>query len=118
MGAVLRGHRPPSPVWIFLDNVRSALGYTPRRSRPPTEKAERELDVALGRTIAHEVVHAAAPWRPHARGLMGRALDRADLTGIRRSLGSDCAAAVRSGLAALARAKEPPAEVSLLAFAH
>ena len=67
MGAVLRSHTPPSPVWVFLDNVRSALGYVPERSRPPTEKAEREVDVALGRTIAHEVVHAAAPWRPHAR---------------------------------------------------
>lgn len=116
MGAVLRRHPPPSPVWIFLDNVRSALGY-PSGRRPSAASVEQELDVALGRIIAHEVIHAAAPWRPHTRGLMGSAINRADLTGSRRSLGSDCAAAVRSGLADLARAKNP-SEARLLVAAH
>lgn len=118
MGAVLRSHPPPSPIWIFLDNVRSALGHPSGRSGPATASAEQELDVALGRIIAHEVIHAAAPWRPHTRGLMGRAIDRAGLTGSRRSLGSECAAAVRHGLAALSRAKGPPRGVGLLAAAH
>ena len=118
MGAVLRRHPPPSPVWIFLDNVRSALGHAPGRSGPLSERAEQELDVALGRIIAHEVIHAAAPWRPHTRGLMGRAIDRAGLTGLRRPLSPDCAAAVRGGLAALARAKESLPQEGRLIAAH
>ena len=118
MGVVLRDHPPPSPVWIFLSSVRKVLGHPAGRSRSPSPRPEPDLDVALGRIVAHEVVHAIAPWRPHTHGLMGRAIDRAGLTGARRPLAPDCAAAVRSGLVTLTRGAQLQPEAGRLVAAH
>jgi hypothetical protein len=39
------------------------------------------LAIALGRVIAHEVVHARVPSIRHSSGLMSRTLTRSQLTG-------------------------------------
>ena len=45
---------------------------------PPLER--RLLAIALGRVIAHEVVHARVPSLPHGTGLMSGSLTRRQLT--------------------------------------
>ncbi len=96
MGLVLRDHALPSPVWVFVDNVGSTLG---RRGAAPDG---RELGVAVGRVVAHEVIHALAPGHPHSRtGLMAGMLGRAALLGPRPLPEPSCARWVAQGLAIL-----------------
>jgi hypothetical protein len=53
----------PSPtVWVQYDTVLRALGIA-----APTDVEPRALGVALGRVIAHELVHLLAPGREHDR---------------------------------------------------
>jgi hypothetical protein len=68
-------------VWVHVPGVRGAVGLDPRRRLDPSEVRDRlVLGRALGRVIAHEVVHAVAPGVPHGSGLMARCLDKRDLT--------------------------------------
>src|SRR5262245_6326301 len=53
----------PGAVWVFVDNVRAALGLSESDERPTSA---RNLGTALGRVIAHEVVHSLAPQLPHS----------------------------------------------------
>jgi len=93
MGLVLRDHVAPSPAWVFVDNVRATLGGG---------TTARQLGLAVGRVVAHEVIHALAPGHPHAsRGLMAPALDRLGLLGRRRPPDPECVRAVLAGLVAL-----------------
>jgi hypothetical protein len=39
------------------------------------------VGMAIGRVIAHEVVHALVPWLPHGTGLMSSQLTWRQLTG-------------------------------------
>jgi hypothetical protein len=97
MGLVVRDHAAPSPVWIFVDNIVSTL-----RTREGFATDSRELGVAMGRVVAHEVIHALAPRHPHARtGLMSPVLDRAGLLGPRPVPEESCARSVLAGLALL-----------------
>jgi hypothetical protein len=76
LGLVPKGK--PAAVWVFVSNVRSALGLAPTDSQPTSM---RRLATALGRVVAHEVVHTLAPELPHARdGLMRGTLDARALT--------------------------------------
>ncbi len=71
---------PTRVAWILLPKVKRGLGLdpTPRRAMPPGDA--RALVSALGRVVAHEVIHAVAPGVPHARrGLMAPTLGRAAL---------------------------------------
>jgi len=105
MGAVVRGGSRPSPIWIVVDNVRFALGH---RGRVPTAETDAELAVALGRVVAHEVIHAIAPDHPHeAKGLMHRAIGRSELVGPSEPLDPKCVRSVRNGLQALTVAALP-----------
>jgi hypothetical protein len=68
-------------VWVHVPSVRSVIGIDPRAPAfslaPP---ASRALAIALGRVVAHELVHALAPSVPHGTGLMSAALTYRQLT--------------------------------------
>lgn len=86
MGAVLSQDGPQSEVYVFFRSVARVLGYAPEavRKRWPTPREERDLSRALGRVIAHEVIHAVLPERAHAgEGLTHFKLDRTSLLGRR-----------------------------------
>jgi hypothetical protein len=106
MGLVLRDHAAPSPVWVFVDNVRSTL-----RTREGIATDARELGVAVGRVVAHEVIHALAPRHPHAlTGLMAPVLDRVGLLGPRLAPEESCARSALAGLAAILGTPRPPVD--------
>jgi len=85
-GKAVLGATPPrfgvAPlVWVHVPSVRAAIGLEPRGPvfvmAPP---ASRALAIALGRVVAHELVHALAPSVPHGTGLMSAALTYRQLT--------------------------------------
>jgi len=81
LGATPATSRTYPVVWIHLPGVRATLRLPPRsrgRDLPPRER--RDLGLAVGRVVAHEVVHAAFPELSHGRGLMSKALTRRELT--------------------------------------
>jgi hypothetical protein len=95
-------------VWIHLPNVRAALGIDRRASVFSLDVGtRREFGVSLGRVVAHEVVHAVAPWIPHGTGLMAEQLRRADLTAARIAVSPDVALAVREALRGVPAPTEP-----------
>lgn len=95
LGLVIGDHRFPSPIWVSVPNVRFVLGVAPSEQHAPVL-----LATALGRVIAHEVVHAFVPDRPHdAGGLMGRAVNRGQLTSPDGRLDTACLEAVARALA-------------------
>jgi hypothetical protein len=66
----------PPTSWIYLDRVRWAMGHA---GRPEPEAV---FARALGRVMAHELIHALAPDAPHAHsGLMCERLSPAALRG-------------------------------------
>jgi hypothetical protein len=80
LGAVQRGS-PTRVLWIFPRTIAAALGLTADvAGRPAGERVA--FAVALGRVIAHEVVHLTCPWRDHDRaGLMAARMTQALLRG-------------------------------------
>jgi hypothetical protein len=98
---VLRHHDAPSPVWVFVDNIRRVLGVF-SATRALSKAEEQSFDTALGRVVAHEVIHSLAPLHPHsAAGLMAPTLSRAGLIGPRQPLEASCVSSVLRGLAAV-----------------
>lgn len=99
LGSTPPGVRQHPHVWIHVGSVRAALGL---RSGPPANelrpRARRDLGVALGRVVAHEIVHAVAPSVEHEGELMSATLTRRDLTGPRLSLAPGTALAVRAAV--------------------
>jgi hypothetical protein len=62
-------------TWVYMPKVTSTLGLDPE-SVSASFDAQRLLGVALGRVLAHELVHAIAPDVEHASaGLMRPGLD-------------------------------------------
>jgi hypothetical protein len=111
MGVVLRGQEPLRVVWVFVNNVRSALGHDVVRRPRPDQAEARPLALALARVVAHEVVHAIAPDEPHSRsGLMRKALDRRFLLGPRPMIEGRFVSAFLARLAA----HRPPGEAAAL----
>jgi hypothetical protein len=85
MGAVARDPERPPVVWIVAPSVRRALGGTPQQwpSLPAPLLAR-----AVGRILAHELVHLIAPDLPHAaEGLMRASMGRSQL--LEEGLGLD-----------------------------
>ena len=90
-------------VWIHVRSVRAALGLAGGSSAHDLPVgARRNLGVALGRVIAHEVVHALAPALRHGRALMSESLKWDHLTGPRLSVEPEVALSVRTALQGLA----------------
>jgi len=120
MGLVVRNQRPTRAVWAFLEPIRWTLGVSSLgRSLAVSRMEERGLGLALGRVVAHEVIHAIAPEEPHARnGLMSHSLDRAFLLGKRADLDGRCGQAFVSELAALRRTVPDDLPASAVASAR
>jgi hypothetical protein len=86
-------------LWVRVPNVVAAVGAPhsrPVRLLPPEEL--RTVGVALGRVIAHEVVHVLAPSLPHGSGLMAGSLSRGQLTAPTIAVGHEATLAVRAAL--------------------
>ena len=84
-------------LWVRVPNVVAAVGVPharPVRLLPPEDL--RTVGVALGRVIAHEVVHVLAPSLPHGSGLMSGSLTRGQLTAATISVGHEVTLAVRA----------------------
>ena len=104
LGRVTHVETPPSPIWVFAGNIRWALGHTGDVS---TDSEGRELAVAIGHVVAHELVHALVPRHPHATsGLMGPTLNRQSLLAERAILDKGWVRSLHEGLAALAGASD------------
>lgn len=82
MGLVKRD--PNSALWIFTGMVRQTLGLTRRSDFDRPWEERRNYPRALGRVVAHEIVHTLVPDEPHATsGLMQATLGRDFLTASR-----------------------------------
>jgi hypothetical protein len=82
MGLMIPRSRPglSRVIRVFFDEVLSTLELEVDNSRMPRARETMLLARALGRVVAHEVVHAVAPDAPHAAtGLMQLQLTRAHL---------------------------------------
>jgi hypothetical protein len=102
-GAPVLGATPPAfavapYVWVHLPGLRSSLGLGPGLVVRRDARAARVLGVAVGRVIAHEVVHALAPSVPHGTGLMSASLTRRQLTAPSIPFEPEVALAVRAAL--------------------
>jgi hypothetical protein len=105
LGAVFRERGPSRAAWVYVEDVRVVLRGGTSAPRGP---AIRELSVAVGRVLAHEVVHLLAPEHPHATaGLMAGAVDRRVLAG-KAPLDRACLRAIRLAVS-------PPAAAALAA---
>jgi len=81
-------------LWIFAGRVRQTIGLDRASIVRATLQYQRDYPRALGRVVAHELVHAIAPTEPHAaRGLMQANLTGAVLTGPRLAIDEGCARA-------------------------
>ena len=97
------GATPPtfavSPfVWVHIPGVSASVGVRHPGGAGVSPLETRALAVAVGRVIAHEVVHAVAPSVPHGSGLMSASFTRRQLTAPRMPFDPDVALAVRAAL--------------------
>jgi hypothetical protein len=99
LGATHNGRSAAPVVWVRVPNVQTAIGISRRRSLlglPPVEL--RLFGVALGRVVAHEVVHAVAPSVSHGSGLMSGSLSRRQLTAASIPVDLEVALALQAAL--------------------
>src|SRR5262245_42059308 len=104
MGLVVKGSEPIHSIWVFPSSVRQALGLPRLPGAGSGSSEEQSVGRALGRIVAHEVVHAIAPEEPHAsEGLMQASLGRSTL--LEGTVGLDPRSA-RALLVGLARRRQ------------
>ncbi len=98
MGATKHGAVAPA-IWVRVPNIRRALGAPRGPSLFGLAGFERRLvSVAIGRVIAHEVVHAVAPSVPHGTGLTAANLTRSQLRAPTIAVEAEVALAVQASL--------------------
>lgn len=118
-GLLVLGATPPSfavapHVWIHVASVRATLGVPAGRpSRAMGVLERRVLGVALGRVVAHELVHAIAPEVPHGRGLMAASLGARTLAAASIPVDPEVGGAVRAALRGGGR--RAPSDAAVLA---
>jgi hypothetical protein len=96
LGSAARRGLAPT-IWVYVPNVAGALDLDLDGVATSLE-AQRLMGVALGRVLAHEVVHVLAPEVGHARtGMMRSRLNSSHLASGRPALEGDCAAALAKG---------------------
>ena len=102
MGGTRRGLQSRT-TWVYVSNVMWALGLKAQAVAELSEEQKDEVSRALGKVIAHEVIHAVAPDLPHSgRGLMSGTLGRNFLLQARVSLQPVERRALRTGVLAFA----------------
>lgn len=98
MGCTHRGGRARA-TWVYLSSVLWALGFQGRAGRGMLAREQEEVGRALGRVVAHEIVHVLAPDLPHTQsGLMAGWLSRPLLVCSRVSLTPREGQALRAAL--------------------
>lgn len=87
-----------APVaWVHVPSVVASLGL-PQRRGVLSLPERRVIGIALGRVIAHEVVHVVAPAVPHGAGLMSERLGRRELAATTIQFASDVVLGMRAAL--------------------
>jgi hypothetical protein len=80
MGAAVRKPNRERIIYVFFPNVLRTLGLDLNSTALRTPRKRNQLARALGRILAHEIVHAIAPSHQHREGgLMERQLKRSIL---------------------------------------
>jgi len=93
-------HALPDPtIWVYTPSVRAALASSGEAGSPA---ARRALGLALGRVLAHELVHVLAPDVPHGHGIMAERFRMVGLGETRPALLPLCAKALDDGARAWA----------------
>jgi hypothetical protein len=115
-----RGGAQSHTTWIYLSNVLWALGLQDKGPRGLSLHEEEQVARAVGRVVAHEIVHAVAPAVRHSdHGLMAGKLGRAYLIQATAALAPAEQKALRAGAEAYAAAVEPaPTPVALAVAGH
>ena len=86
-------------VWVHVRSVRAVIGIDARGPAfTMVAAASRDLSLALGRVVAHELVHALAPSVPHGTGLMSAMLSYRQLTAARIHFDAEVGLAVQAAL--------------------
>jgi hypothetical protein len=88
---------PVRTTWVYVPTVLATLELDPE-SVVTSFEAQRQLGVALGRVLAHEIVHAVAPAVEHAgTGLMRPRLNAFELVRARPVFEADSAERIAAG---------------------
>jgi len=99
LGATQKGWSDAPVAWVRVPNVQAAVGISRSRSLGGLSPGElNRFAVALGRVIAHEVVHAVVPSVPHGTGLMSGSLSRRQLTAVSIPVGVEVVLALQAAL--------------------
>ena len=104
LGKPVLGATPPrfeiAPfVWVHVRSVRAVIGLDARGPAfTMVAVASRDLSLALGRVVAHELVHALAPSVPHGTGLMSALLTCRQLTASSIPFDAEVGLAVQAAL--------------------
>jgi hypothetical protein len=84
-------------IWLYVPEVAATLGLEPEAVVTSLE-SQRLVGVALGRVVAHELVHALAPAVEHTdAGLMRPRLHAGELARGRPALAGECAESLAAG---------------------
>ena len=95
-------------AWVYLDNLAWTLGLT-AHDGPMTVQQSALLGRAIGRIVAHEVIHAVAPALRHAgSGIMSPSFRRADLLAHRLPVDGATRRGLLAVLAAARASSRPP----------
>jgi hypothetical protein len=95
-------------AWVYLDNLAWTLGLTGHEG-PLTVQQTVVLGRAIGRIVAHEVIHAVAPALGHAgSGIMSPRFRRADLLAHRLPVDGATRRGLLAVLAAARASSLPP----------
>ena len=113
MGSVLGSAGPSRALWVVLAQVKRALALEDLPDGALSVSQLAQIGRAIGRVVAHEVIHAVAPGSPHAAsGLMRRQLNRGELLRHWIPLDPSSTAAFVSALGGRGGGPEPAVQIS------
>jgi hypothetical protein len=99
MGAVSRNEGSRHIVFAYFPRIAEAIGIDLDTYHRTSPLQRRELAVAVGRVVAHEVIHTVAPAHPHAaEGVMREGLSGVQLVRGKAEIGHSCSVAFLEGL--------------------
>lgn len=104
MGATYRAPGAARAIWVYAAGVASTLGLGTGPAPHWSPRQRHEFGRALGRVVAHELVHAIAPARPHVKGgLMAAQMGRGLLLDPEIAIDAATSEALRTALGGLPR---------------